>query len=67
MESYWLAWLAAAIYTSPTESDGILQWLAQAYDERSANLCLLKSNPAFRRVSADPRFQELLRRMDFPK
>jgi tetratricopeptide (TPR) repeat protein len=67
VDPYRLASLAAAIYTSPTESDRILQWLARAYEERSANLCTVKVNPAFRRVSADRRFQELLGRMDFPK
>lgn len=67
VDPYHLASLAAAIYTSPTDGDRVLQWLIRAYEERSANLCVVKVNRAFNVVSADPRFQELLRRMDFPK
>lgn len=66
VDAYHVASLAAAIYTSSTGSDRIQQWLARAYEERSANLCAAKVDPAFRGVSDHPRFQELLRRMDFP-
>jgi TolB-like protein/Flp pilus assembly protein TadD len=67
VDPYGLASFAAAMYTAPGASDRVMQWLARAYEDRSANLCALKVNPAFGRVSADPRFQELLRRMHFPK
>jgi TolB-like protein/DNA-binding SARP family transcriptional activator/Flp pilus assembly protein TadD len=67
VDPYYLASLAAAIYTAPTEKHRVLPWLARAYEQRSANLCMVQADPAFRRLSADPQFRELLRKMDFPK
>jgi len=66
VDAYRVAALAAAIYTDPAESHRVLEWLARAYEERSANLCLLTVDPAFDGVRSDPRFQDLVRRMNFP-
>jgi len=66
VDPYHLASLAAAIYPRSREGNRIMQWLSRAYEQRSANLCALKVDPAFRKLSADPRFQQLQRRMDFP-
>ena len=43
------------------------EWLERAYEERDGNLGLfLKVEPLFVRLHSDPRFQDLLRRMNFP-
>jgi tetratricopeptide (TPR) repeat protein len=42
-------------------------WLDKAYEERDPWLVLtLRSEPGFDRLRSDPRFQDLLRRMNFP-
>jgi hypothetical protein len=41
-------------------------WLEKAYKERSGMMPVLKVVPDFDSVRSDPRFQDLLRRMNFP-
>ena len=42
------------------------EWLEKAYEERDSGLFMLKSNPSYGPIRSDPRFQALLRRMNFP-
>jgi hypothetical protein len=42
------------------------EWLNRAFDARSANLFLVNGELKFDALRADPRFQDLLRRMHFP-
>ena len=42
-------------------------WLDKAYEEHSAHLVHIKAEPMFDSLRSDPRFQDLLRRMGFPK
>ena len=65
VDAFYLAALSAAISDSPAEKDNVFYWLERAYNERSANLCLLRVNPMLRRVSSDPRFPRLVQRMAF--
>jgi tetratricopeptide (TPR) repeat protein len=44
-----------------------MEWLERAYKEHSASLYLLKNETLSDSVRSDPRFQDLLRRMNFPK
>jgi serine/threonine protein kinase/Tfp pilus assembly protein PilF len=57
----------ATIYVALGEMDEALHWLEKAYEEGSANLVYLKVDPSFDAVRSDPRFQDLLRRMNFPE
>ena len=49
------------------DTDRTFVWLEKAFDERSPFLAFLKVHPLFDPVRSDPRFQSLLRRMDFPE
>ena len=40
--------------------------LGKAYDERAVGLVRARVDPRFDRLRADPRFQDLVRRMKFP-
>jgi len=66
VDPYDVAKLAAAIHTDRRERNRIFDWLERAYEERSANLCFVNVEPAFDNVRSDPRFQDLVRRMNFP-
>jgi TolB-like protein/Flp pilus assembly protein TadD len=43
------------------------QWLEKAYEERDSDLVTMNSHPFFQPIRSDPRFQALLRRMNFPQ
>ena len=56
----------AAGYARLGDKEEALAWLERAYAERSRYMVLLKVTPALDPLRADPRFQELVRRMNFP-
>jgi eukaryotic-like serine/threonine-protein kinase len=48
------------------DKDQALLWLQKAYEERDAMVSLYTANPWLDSVREDPRFRDLLRRMNFP-
>jgi len=44
-----------------------LRWLEKAYEEHNYTVLYLRTWPAWDSLRDDPRFQDLLRRMNFPK
>ncbi len=43
------------------------EWLEKAYEVRDGNMCVLKVWPVYDPIRSDPRFQDLMRRMNFPE
>jgi eukaryotic-like serine/threonine-protein kinase len=62
--SYIPALWVARIYGALNEKEKAFQWLQKAYDERSPQLPFLKVDPRLDMLRSDPRFQDLLRRMN---
>jgi len=60
------AFCLAMGYALSGKSDKALRLLEQAYEERDAMMVQLKTNPALDSLHPDPRFQDLMRRMNFP-
>jgi tetratricopeptide (TPR) repeat protein len=56
----------ALIYTGLGEKDRALEWLEQDYRDRDAPVTWLKVEPEFDSLRSDPRFQDLVDRMNFP-
>ena len=54
----------ATIYIGLGEADLAFKWLEQAYQERLWYMALLAVDPLFDRLREDPRFTELVRRMN---
>lgn len=54
------------IYLTLGKKEEALAWLETAYRERAALMVLLKTDPRFDELRPDPRFQGLMRRMNFP-
>jgi TolB-like protein/Tfp pilus assembly protein PilF len=55
------------IYIGLGENDLALEWLEKAYEERDSALIWIKVDPVYDSLRDDPRFQDLLRRMNFPE
>ena len=56
----------AFIYIGLGEKDKAFEWLEKTYEQREAFLDLLKVEPMYDSLRSDPRFQDLLERMNFP-
>jgi TolB-like protein len=56
----------AKFYTYAGEKDRALDWLEIAYEERMQNLVYLNVYPRWDPLRNDPRFQNLIRLMNFP-
>jgi serine/threonine-protein kinase len=56
----------ALIYAGLGEKDQALAWLERAFAERSTWMPYLKVDPWLDSLRSEPRFQDLLRRMNFP-
>jgi TolB-like protein/DNA-binding winged helix-turn-helix (wHTH) protein/Tfp pilus assembly protein PilF len=56
----------ALIHTGLGENDEALEWLERAYQDRDGWMAMLQVHPKLDVLRGDPRFQDLLRRMNFP-
>jgi len=56
----------ALIHAALGEKDQAFEWLEKAYEQRVSSLIFLKVDPRVDPLRSDPRFQDLLRRMNFP-
>jgi eukaryotic-like serine/threonine-protein kinase len=56
----------ALVYAGLGEKDLAFEWLDRAYNERDKGFISLKVDPPLDPLRSDPRFQDLLRRMNFP-
>ena len=57
----------ALIHTGLGENEEALEWLEKAYQDRNGGMPYLQGEPRFDPLRSDPRFQDLLRRMNFPE
>jgi hypothetical protein len=57
----------ARIYNALGQKDEALQWLETSYQLQAEWLLLLKVDARFDDLRSEARFQDLMRRMNFPK
>ena len=57
----------ASIYYSFDEVEKVFQWLDRAYENREFFLVSLKVDPGWDSLRSDPRFQRLMKKMNFPE
>ena len=53
-------------YIGLGEKDRALAWMERAYEERDPELVYMKAYPGWDALRSEPRFQALVRRMNFP-
>jgi tetratricopeptide (TPR) repeat protein len=63
---YVTPYLVARIYTALGNKDEAFRWLETGYREHEALMVFLKIDPRLDDLRDDPRFEDLLRRMNFP-
>ena len=61
------AWGLAEIYTALGEKDEALRWLEAAYEQRFSWLPWIRQWSAFEPLWDDPRFKDLVRRLNLPE
>jgi tetratricopeptide (TPR) repeat protein len=54
----------ATIYAALGKSDETFAWLERAFDERSSLIGWVPWDPVFDRIRSDPRYSELIRRLN---
>ena len=59
---YFLAWVAASV----GDNDKAIKWLETAFRQRASLMVAVRADPFFEPLHSHPRFQDLLRRMNFP-
>jgi TolB-like protein/Tfp pilus assembly protein PilF len=57
----------AALYMHAGETEPAISWLETAFQERIQDTVYLKVRPLWAPLRADPRFQDLIRRMNYPE
>ena len=57
----------ALIHLGLGQKEQAFEWLEKAYNDRASWMVWLKVDPRFDPLRSDPRFQDLLRRMNFPE
>ncbi len=65
--SYVHSYFFAILYARLGQRQRTLEFLQKAYHHHEPELVHLKLEPAFDSLNSDPRFQDLLRRMNFPQ
>jgi len=66
-ERYVTPYVVAHIYAALGNKEEAIRWLETAYQEHAVYMMCLKTDPRFDDLRSDQRFQDLLRRMNFPE
>jgi TolB-like protein len=59
--------IISRVYGFRGEADEALKWLERAYAEKDSVLCIVKGDPAFKKIEGDPRYKAFLRKMNLPE
>jgi len=60
-------WWIATVYTRAGRNDEALEWLEKAFEAHDANMPSISVDPIFDNLRDEPRFNELLRKMNLPQ
>jgi tetratricopeptide (TPR) repeat protein len=63
----WYAWGIAEIYATLGDKDKAIYWIEEAYKQRTNFVPWFNSDAYFRPLYNDPRFKEIMSRLNFPE
>jgi len=63
----WHTWGLADIYSALGDKDKAIYWLEEAYKLRHDFIPWIKNNPYYNKLADDPRFQDLVERLNLPE
>ena len=66
-QQYVTPYFRARVYAALGEQETALKWLEAGYQERASLMAFLKVDPQFDQWRAETRFEDLIRRMNFPE
>ena len=64
---YVLPYHLALIHNGLGEEDQALTWLERGFEQRDAKMVFLKVEPKWNNLRNEPRFVDLMKRMNFPQ
>jgi tetratricopeptide (TPR) repeat protein len=65
--SYVTPWQIATLFVRAGNKEEAINWLEKAYKEKDPNMPYISTDPIFDIIYNEPRFQELLRKMNLPQ
>jgi tetratricopeptide (TPR) repeat protein len=66
-QEYVSPYAIASVYAGLGDTAPALEWLERAHRERDFTMVFMNGNPRFDRLREEPRFQSLVRKMNFPQ
>ena len=63
----WVGWFLGEVYAASGDKDEAFRWLDAAVKGRMTFIPWIRQNPAYAPLRTDPRFQDLVRRMNLPE
>jgi len=65
--TFYPAWRLATLYMRADNEEGAIYWLEKAYEEHDVNVTYISVDPIFDPIAQNPRFQEILKKMDLKR
>jgi hypothetical protein len=66
-QPYLPAFSIAMVYAGLADKEQTIFWLKRGYEERNEEMIYMKIEPVLDPIRSDPRFQELIRSVGFPR
>ncbi len=63
----WHTWGLADIYSALGDKDRAIYWIEEAYKQRHDFIPWVRNNPYYKKLSDDPRFQDIVKRLNLPE
>ncbi len=63
----WHTWGLADIYSALGDTDKAIYWVEEAYKQRHDFIPWVLNNPYYKKLTGDPRFQDIVKRLNLPE